>query len=198
VCRHVFAHLRPNHKTTASSPVPVCRQMAKLPLPRIPTSHSNRSRLFFPDAYPPSPTPSLTLSSIAAPTTASAFLQASLSKMPRSNFSRPQHPAPRHFRSRLTTIRTSADCHNATGIRIESLNGDIVKALRARAARVALGARSYTLAQSCRGQRKRFLVSPAHTSTSTRPFWAGAVSVLIGGRLDSYRNRTRLVPSAEA
>ena len=31
--------------------------------------------------------------------------------------------------SGLPTIRTSADCHNATGIRIESLNGDIVQAL---------------------------------------------------------------------
>jgi Purple acid Phosphatase, N-terminal domain len=39
--------------------------------------------------------------------TASDFLQASLSKMPRSNFSLPQHTAPRHFRSRLTTIRPS-------------------------------------------------------------------------------------------
>jgi hypothetical protein len=43
--------------------------------------------------------------SIAAPTTATAFLLVSLSKMPRGNFPLPQHPAPRHFRSRLTTIR---------------------------------------------------------------------------------------------
>ena len=80
-------------------------QGAKLPLPRIPTSHSTLSRLSLPDSYPRSPMPSLTRSSIAAPTTASAFLQASLSKMPRSNFLHPQHPAPRHFRSRLTTSR---------------------------------------------------------------------------------------------
>ncbi len=71
-------------------------------------SHGTLSRLSFPDSSPPSPRPSLTLSSIAAPTTANAFLQASLSKMPRSNFSLPQHPAPRHFRSRLTTCRTNS------------------------------------------------------------------------------------------
>ena len=105
MCRHVFAHLRLNRKTTALSPLPACMQGAKLPLPRIPTSHSTLSRLSLPDSYPRSPMPSLARNSIAAPTTASAFLQASLSKMPRSNFSLPQHPAPRHFRSRLTTSR---------------------------------------------------------------------------------------------
>jgi hypothetical protein len=82
-------------------------QLAKLPLPRMPTSYSTLSRLLLPHSPPRSPKPSLALSSIAAPTTASAFLQASLSKMPRSNFSPPQHPAPRHFRSRLTTFPTS-------------------------------------------------------------------------------------------
>jgi hypothetical protein len=104
---HVFAHLRPNRKTTALSPIRASMQLAKLPLPRMPTSYSTLSRLLLPHSPPRSPKPSLALSSIAAPTTASAFLQASLSKMPRSNFSPPQHPAPRHFRSRLTTSRTS-------------------------------------------------------------------------------------------
>jgi hypothetical protein len=107
VCQHVFAHLRPNRKTTALSPIPARMQIAKLPLPRMPTSHTTLSRLSLPDSSLRSPTPSLAHSSIAAPTNASAFLQASLSKMPRSNFSLPQHPAPRHFRSRLTTIRPS-------------------------------------------------------------------------------------------
>ena len=104
VCPHVFAHLRPNHQTTALSLVPADEKVTKLPLPRTPNSHSTLSRLLLQDASPPSPMPSLALGSIAAPTTASAFLQASLSKMPRSNFSLPQHHAPRHFRSRLTTI----------------------------------------------------------------------------------------------
>jgi hypothetical protein len=116
VCRHAFAHLRPDHKTTALSPVPVCGQIAELPLPRIPTSHSTLSRLLLPDPSPRSPMPTLARSSIAAPTTASAFLQASLSKMPRSNFSLPQHPAPRHFRSRLTTLRPPGFlCRNEDG-----------------------------------------------------------------------------------
>jgi hypothetical protein len=109
VCPHVFVQLRPNHKTTALSPVPVCPQIAKLPLPRIPNPRRNVSRLPFPDSSPRSPAQSLARSSIAAPTTASAFLQASLSKMPRSKFSLPQHPAPRHFRSRLTTTRPSEE-----------------------------------------------------------------------------------------
>ena len=108
VCRHVFAQLRPNHKTTALSAVPGCAQSAEAPLPCIPSSRRNASRLPFPDSSPRSPVPSLARSSIAAPTTATAFLQASLSKMPRSNLSLPQHPAPRHFRSRLTTSRISA------------------------------------------------------------------------------------------
>jgi hypothetical protein len=120
VCRHVFAHLRPNHKTTALSAVPGCAQSAELPLPRIPTSRSNVSRLPFPDSSPRSPVPSLARSSIAAPTTASAFLQASLSKMPRSHFSLPQHPAPRHFRSRLTTSRTSGISIGAMSLRSRS------------------------------------------------------------------------------
>jgi hypothetical protein len=111
VCRHVFAHLRPNRKTTALSPIRVSRQLAKSPLPRMPTSHSTLSPLSLPHSPTRSPRPSLALSSIAAPTTANAFLQASLSKMPRSNFSLPQHPAPRHFRSRLTTIQTSDSSH---------------------------------------------------------------------------------------
>ena len=106
VCRHVFAHLRPNRKATASSPVPACMQIAKLPLPRMPTPHCTVSRHSIPDFPPRSPVPSRARSSIAAPTTASDFLQASLSKMPRSNLRLPQHPAPRHFPSRLTTIRT--------------------------------------------------------------------------------------------
>jgi integrase/recombinase XerD len=92
-------------KTTALSTLPACVQGAKVPLPHIPTSHSTLSRLSLPDSYPRSTMPSLTRNSIAAPTTTSAFLQASLSKMPRSNLSLPQHPAPRHFRSRLTTSR---------------------------------------------------------------------------------------------
>jgi hypothetical protein len=98
--------LRPNHKTTALSAVAGCSQSVELPLPRIPTSRSHVSRLPFQDSSPRSPVPSLAHRSVAAPTTASAFLQASLSKMARSNLSLPQHPAPRHFRSRLTTSRT--------------------------------------------------------------------------------------------
>jgi hypothetical protein len=116
VCPHVFAHLRPNHQTTALSLVPADGKVAKLPLPHTPNSHSTLSRLLLQDPSPPSPMPSLALSSIAAPTTASAFLQASLSKMPRSNFSLPQHPAPRHFRSRLTTSRTLPEIFSFPGI----------------------------------------------------------------------------------
>jgi hypothetical protein len=105
VCRHVCAHLRLKPQNTALSPVPACIQTAKLPLPRIPISHSTLFRPSLPRSYPPSPIPSLARSSIAATTTASVFLQASLSKMPRSNLSLPRHQAPRHFRSRLTTTR---------------------------------------------------------------------------------------------
>jgi hypothetical protein len=61
------------------------------------TSHSTLSRLSIPHSPPRSPRPSLALSSIAAPTTASAFLQASLSKMPRSNFLAPSAPCPEAF-----------------------------------------------------------------------------------------------------
>jgi hypothetical protein len=83
---------------------PGCAQNAELPRTPIPISHTNFYRLSFSDSSPRSPMPNLAHSSIAAPTTASAFLQASLSKMPRSNPRHPQHPAPRHFRSRLTTL----------------------------------------------------------------------------------------------
>jgi hypothetical protein len=72
VCRHVFAHLRPDHRTTALSPVPACGQIAELPLPRIPTSHSSLFRLLLPDPSPRSLRPTLAPSSIAASTTASA------------------------------------------------------------------------------------------------------------------------------
>ena len=105
VCRHVFAHLRPNRKSTPLSPIRVSMQLTKLPLPRMPTPHSTLSRLSLPHSPQRSPRPSLALSSIAAPTTANAFFQASLSKMPRGNFSLPQHPARRNFGSRLTTTR---------------------------------------------------------------------------------------------
>ena len=92
VCRH-FSH---NHVRTTKLP-PYRRfltaQSAELPLPPIPTSHSNVSRLSFPDSRLRSPVPSLAHSSIAAPTTARDFLQASLSKMPRSNPRHPQHLA---------------------------------------------------------------------------------------------------------
>ena len=107
VCQHVFALLRPNRKTTALSRITGCMQVAKLPLSRTSTSHRTPARLPLPDSSRRSPKPSLVLSSIAAPTTASAFLLVSLSKMPRSNLVLPQRPAPRHFRSRLTTMRPS-------------------------------------------------------------------------------------------
>ena len=56
---------------------------------------------------------------------ASAFLQASLSKMPRSNLSLPQHPAPRHFRSRLTTIRPLGFARSVViGLPLSMLVGD--------------------------------------------------------------------------
>ena len=77
VCRHVFAHLRPNRKTTPLSPIRVSMQLTKLPLPRMPTPHSTLSRLSLPHSPQRSPRPSLALSSIAAPTTGNAFLQAS-------------------------------------------------------------------------------------------------------------------------
>jgi hypothetical protein len=85
VCPHVFAQLRSNHKTRVPLAVPRCEQSAQLPLPPIPTSRNNISRLSLPASSPRSLVPNLARSSIAAPTTASAFLQASLSKMPRSN-----------------------------------------------------------------------------------------------------------------
>ena len=88
-CAGTLRTLRPNHKTIALSPFAVCTQRAKLSLRRIPTSHSNFSRLSLPASSPRLPMPTLARNSIAAPTTASAFLQASLSKMPRSNLSLP-------------------------------------------------------------------------------------------------------------
>ncbi len=106
VCQHVFALLCPAGKTTVLSRIPGCMQVAKLPLSHTSTSHRTPDRLPLPDSSRPSPKPSLALSSIATPTTAGDFLLGSLSKMPRSNLLLPQHPAPRHFRSRLTTSRT--------------------------------------------------------------------------------------------
>jgi hypothetical protein len=60
-------------------------QVAKVLLSRTSTSHRTPDRLPLPDSSRRSPKPSLALSSIAAPITASAFLLVSLSKMPRSN-----------------------------------------------------------------------------------------------------------------
>jgi hypothetical protein len=59
VCRHVFAHLRPNRKTTPLSPIRVSMQLTKLPLPRMPTPHSTLSRLSLPHSPQRSPRPSL-------------------------------------------------------------------------------------------------------------------------------------------
>jgi hypothetical protein len=52
VCRYVFAHLRPNRKTTPLSPIRVSMQLTKLPLPRMPTPHSTLSRLSLPHSSP--------------------------------------------------------------------------------------------------------------------------------------------------
>ena len=51
VCQHVFARLRPHRKTTVLSLIPGCMQVTKLPLPRIPTSHSTLSRLSLPALF---------------------------------------------------------------------------------------------------------------------------------------------------
>jgi hypothetical protein len=120
---HVSAHLRPYPKTTASSRSSACMEVAKSLLTRTSPWHQPPGPLPLPHSSCRSPKPSLASSSIAAPTTASAFLQASLSKMPRSNFLHPSHPAPRHFRSRLTTIRPSDNDHGADRIAVEVRRG---------------------------------------------------------------------------
>jgi hypothetical protein len=104
----VFALLRPHRKTTALSRITGGMQVAELPLSRTSTSDHTPDRLPLPDSSRRSPRPSLALSSIAAPTTANLFLLVSLIENASEQSPPPQHPAPRHFRSRLTTFRPSA------------------------------------------------------------------------------------------
>jgi hypothetical protein len=99
---------------STSSPT-VCRTLWKIsrqvragsPLPRMPTSRSNVSRLSIPDSSPRSPVLNLAAAHSSAhhcQRLPSSLLIENASEQP----SHPQHPAPRHFRSRLTASRTRA------------------------------------------------------------------------------------------
>ena len=100
-----------------SSPIPSRTQFTKLLVPGRSICLPALSSPGTPASLPYPSRPIGDRSSIAAPTTATAFLLVSLSEMPRGSYAScsvwPRRLAPEHFRSRLTTIRQLGMLTNA-------------------------------------------------------------------------------------